>query len=100
MEFTEDQLKLLQQLGALGASADECINVLDIENADVFKTEIKTPGTPAFEAYKIGRDKGHFAIDSKLFNEAKTGEVAAAVELRIRNEKKQIAQLKSDLFGV
>lgn len=100
MEYTDEQLKLLIQLGILGSSVGQCANVLNVANKEAFFAEFSTPGTQTYEQYKKGADQGAFAIDSKLFNEAKSGEILAAVELRVRQSAKKTNDLKKKLFNV
>lgn len=100
MEYSENQLKMMVQLGALNAPADKCADILDISDREAFFADFNTAGSVVFQNYKKGQNQGDFAIDSKLFNEAKGGDVMAAVELRTRRTEQRNENLKKDLFGI
>jgi hypothetical protein len=93
MEYTADQLKKIVNLGTLGYDVEKCINVLDVEDEAAFKKEFATPGTTVYKAYKKGQDIADFAIDSKLFEMARQGDINAMREFerkkRIRENKQK-----------
>lgn len=57
-----------------------------------FRTAFRTEGSPVWKAYRKGQDIASFAIDSKLFEMAKNGDMKALATLgerqRLRNLKK------------
>jgi hypothetical protein len=83
--YTEEQLKKMVHMGILGYSCEKCINVLDIENEAQFKKDFANPSTEIYKAYKKGQDKADYAIDMKLFEKAKDGDLKA---LKIYEERK------------
>ena len=90
MEYTAEHLKKITSLGTLSYGLEKCLNVLDIKNEEQFKKDFRTPGTPVYKAYKKGQDISDFAIDSKLFNLAKEGDLEALKELNERKIKRQL----------
>lgn len=102
MEYTSDQFKLIIKLGILGSDVYKSINILNIptEAEAQFIEDFKNPEHPVYKEYKKGVDTGNFAIDSKLFDEAKSGNVEAARELQLRKDQREADNLKQELFGV
>lgn len=77
MEYTEDFLKKIVQMGTLGYPLSKIINVLDIIDIPAFSIDFYSEGGPVFSSYKKGLDKADFIIDSKLFDMAKSGDLKA-----------------------
>lgn len=75
MEYTEDFLKKIVGVGTLGYSVSKIINVLDIEEKDIeqFVNDFDDFDSPLRRAYQKGVDKADYAIDTKLFEQAKAG---------------------------
>lgn len=76
MEYTEDFLKKMVSVGTLGYALDKIINVLDINDAS-FTADFDNPESPVAKAYQKGLDKSDYAIDMKLFELAKNGDMEA-----------------------
>jgi len=84
MDYTADQLKRLTQLGALGYGAKKCANVIEVDFTDDFAREFHNPESEIGKAYQKGKDMADFAIDAKLFELAKAGDIKALEKLETR----------------
>lgn len=84
MEYTAEQLKRAVQLGAVGYGFEKCANVLEIENMTAFEADYNNPASEFKRHYQKGRDMADFAIDAKLFELAKGGDIDALHELEER----------------
>ena len=77
MEYTEDFLKKMVQVGMLGYPLSKIINVLDVEDVEQFAKDFDDPQNKVAINYQKGIDKADFVIDSKLFEMAKGGDIKA-----------------------
>lgn len=77
MAYTPEQIKQMVHMGILGYSCEKCINILDIENEKEFEKDFADPKTEIYKSYKKGVDKSDYAIDLKLFELAKGGDLKA-----------------------
>jgi len=79
MEYTEDFLNKVVQMGILGYDVAKVINVLDVEEQDEqqFTSDFANPESLVFKRYKKGVDKAEYALDAKLFDLAQKGNIAA-----------------------
>lgn len=79
MKYDDEFLKKVESLGILGYPVQKCINILDIGDTEVnqFTTDFNSPESKVKKAYQKGVDKAEYAIDSKLFNKAKEGDLKA-----------------------
>lgn len=77
MEYDEDFLKKMVQVGTLGYPLSKIINVLDIEEHKQFTKDFDNPSSKIAVAYQKGVDKADFVLDSKLFDMAKNGDLKA-----------------------
>lgn len=77
MEYNEDFLKKMVQVGTLGYPLSKIINVLDIEDTKQFTKDFDNPKSKVAIAYQKGVDKADFVLDSKLFDMAKGGDLKA-----------------------
>lgn len=77
MEYTEDFLKKMVQVGTLGYPLSKIINVLDVEDEKQFTKDFDNAKSKIAVAYQKGIDKADFILDSKLFEMAKNGEMRA-----------------------
>jgi len=84
MEYTEDFLKKLTQVGTLGYPLSKIINVLDIEDEKKFKKDFYDLNHVAHKSYQKGVDKADFILDSKLFEMAKNGDLNALKKFETR----------------
>ncbi len=90
MEYNEDFLKKIVGVGTLGYSIEKIINVLDISDNDInnFILDFKNKNSVVYKNYKKGLDKSDYAIDMKLFELAKNGDLKALEKY----EKRKIEQ--------
>jgi hypothetical protein len=77
MEYTEEFLNKMVQVGTLGYPLSKIINVLDIDNAKQFTTDFYNLKSKVAISYQKGVDKADFVLDSKLFEMAKNGDLKA-----------------------
>lgn len=87
--YSEEILKQLSNLGALGYSCEKCINVLDIEDEKTFEKDFKNPASIVGKAYQKGVDKADYAIDSKLFQKAREGDLKALEKYEQRKHEQK-----------
>lgn len=87
MEYNEDFLKKMVQVGTLGYPLSKIVNVLDIDNEKQFIKDFDNKNHPIAKAYQKGIDKADFVIDSKLFDMAKNGDLKALKEYDERKRK-------------
>ena len=87
MEYNEDFLKKMVQVGTLGYPLSKIINVLDIDDTKQFTKDFDNPKSQVAISYQKGVDKADFVLDSKLFDMAKGGDLKALdkYETRKRN---------------
>lgn len=92
MNLSDEQLKKCVTIGCLGYSVEQCINIVDISPDDerTFREAFRTEGTPVWKAYRKGQDIAAFAIDSKLFDMAKNGDMKALATLEERQRMRAI----------
>lgn len=77
MEYNEDFLKKMVQVGTLGYPLSKIINVLDIDDIEKFTKDFDNPKSQVAISYQKGVDKADFVLDSKLFDMAKGGDLKA-----------------------
>jgi hypothetical protein len=77
MEYNEDFLKKMVQVGTLGYPLSKIMNVLDIDDAKQFTKDFDNPKSMVAISYQKGVDKADFVLDSKLFEMAKNGDLKA-----------------------
>ena len=87
MEYNEDFLKKMVQVGPLGYPLSKIINVLDIDDVKQFTKDFDNPKSKVAISYQKGVDKADFVLDSKIFDMAKGGDLKALdkYEARKRN---------------
>lgn len=90
MNLSDEQLKKLITLGCLGYGADQCVNIVEPDDEAAFRRDFRTEGTPVWKAYRKGQDIAAFAIDSKLFDMAKNGDMKALATLEERQRMRAI----------
>lgn len=84
MEYTEDFLKKMVQVGTLGYPLSKIINVLDIDDIKQFTKDFDNPKSQVAISYQKGVDKADFVLDSKLFDMAKGGDLKALDKYEVR----------------
>ena len=86
MEYNEDFLKKMVQVGTLGYPLSKIINVLDIDDIKQFTKDFDNPKSQVAISYQKGVDKADFVLDSKLFDMAKGGDLKALDKYEIRKK--------------
>lgn len=86
MEYNEDFLKKMVQVGTLGYPLSKIINVLDIDDIKQFTKDFDNPKSKVAISYQKGVDKADFVLDSKLFDMAKGGDLKALDKYEIRKK--------------
>jgi len=84
MEYNEDFLKKMVQVGTLGYPLSKIINVLDIDDIKQFTKDFDNPKSQVAISYQKGVDKADFVLDSKLFDMAKNGDLKALAKYEVR----------------
>lgn len=89
MEWSEDILRKMVSMGTLGYSTQKIINILDIENEDALRADLQNPESKLFKAYQKGMDKADYAVDMKLYELAKNGDLKALEKWEERKQDEQ-----------
>ena len=92
MEYNEDFLKKMVQVGTLGYPLSKIINVLDIDDAKQFTKDFDNPKSKVAISYQKGVDKADFVLDSKLFDMAKGGDLKALEKYERRKRTQLYAE--------
>jgi hypothetical protein len=92
MEYNEDFLKKMVQVGTLGYPLSKIINVLDIDDAKQFTKDFDNPKSKVAISYQKGVDKADFVLDSKLFDMAKGGDLKALDKYEMRKRSQLYAE--------
>jgi hypothetical protein len=92
MEYNEDFLKKMVQVGTLGYPLSKIINVLDIDDAKQFTKDFDNPKSKVAISYQKGVDKADFVLDSKLFDMAKGGDLKALDKYERRKRSQLYAE--------
>lgn len=85
-EYSEETIKTMVHMGILGYDVEKCLNIVEVEDEQQFKKDFETPGSAIAKAYKKGKDKADYAIDMKLFEKAKSGDLKALQKYEERKE--------------
>ena len=92
MEYTEEFLKKMVQVGTLGYPLSKIINVLDIDDTKQFTKDFDNPKSKVAISYQKGVDKADFVLDSKLFDMAKGGDLKALDKYEMRKRSQLYAE--------
>lgn len=92
MEYNEDFLKKMVQVGTLGYPLSKIINVLDIDDTKQFTKDFDDPKSKVAISYQKGVDKADFVLDSKLFDMAKGGDLKALDKYERRKRSQLYAE--------
>lgn len=89
MEYNEDFLKKMVQVGTLGYPLSKIINVLDVEEKDTvqFTNDFDNQRSKIYISYRKGVDKADFILDTKLFEMAKNGDLKALQKYEERKKE-------------
>jgi len=83
MEIKKDQEEHIINFGALSYDAKKIANILNIEVDDIIE-EIYNKDSDFYKLYQKGNDMFDYAIDMKLFEMAKSGDIKALEKLEVR----------------
>lgn len=77
MEYNEEFIKKITQVGTLGYPLQKIINALEVEDEEKFRADFYDSNSLIAKSYQKGIDMGDLVIDSKLFEMAKNGDLKA-----------------------
>ncbi|MBV5334190.1 MAG: hypothetical protein JZU49_00100 [Sulfuricurvum sp.] len=66
-EYTEDTLRKVKNFGYLQYSIDKCISILNPEDPERFRFDIKDENHPLCVMYQSGLNTGKYNIDAQEF---------------------------------
>lgn len=91
MKFKDDPdiLKKMTNMGMFAYSADQVINILDIDDGPEFKAAFDNKDSDIRKAYAQGKDKLLLTMDQSLMAAAKKGNLDAKRELESRIKKRE-----------
>jgi len=100
MIFSEEILKKVVHFGILSYPVDKSLNILDLpsELEEQFITDFNNPKSEVAKNYKKGQDKAEYAIDIKLFEMAKEGDLKAIKEYELRKKNREKLSKNTDDF--
>lgn len=87
MELSDETLQKIEQCGVLGYPASKICSILNLESQEEFIAEFNNPNSKIFKAFQRGVDKGDFAIDLKIYELAKSGDLNAIEKFQVRKKK-------------
>lgn len=87
MELTPESLQKIEQCGVLGYPPSKICSILDLGDEKEFMKEFNDPTSKIYKSFKKGVDKGDFAIDLKIYELAKSGDLTAIDRFQIRKKK-------------
>lgn len=101
-QLTDREISLILNFGALHYTPEMIFLNLDGFTQEEVENELKNPNSMMSITYRKGQARAQFLIDSKLFELAKTGDLAALEKyerrLRENEAKKKPGQDEPDLF--
>ena len=92
-------LEKMQQYGMLGYSIND-ICIIDGFDKKKFTEEFNNKNSDIYKAYQKGAAVAKLNIETKLFNQAKEGDIEAIKLIDERNQQNEINNLKSKYFGI
>lgn len=89
MEYDEATLAKIVDLGKLGYPAEKCSNILGYKGAEKagFLADFEDDKSQVFENYQNGKDLADFEMDTKVYQLAKAGDLAAIKEFELRRTR-------------
>ena len=87
MELTLETIQKIEQCGVLGYPPSKISSILGILDQDTFIGLFNDPSSEVYKAYQKGVDKGDFAIDMKIYELAKSGDLDAIEQFQKRKRK-------------
>jgi hypothetical protein len=82
----------IQAFGVLEYPPKKIINILEVEDESAFMRDFYNPLSDIYKAYQRGKDKADYAVDKKLFDLAKSGDIEALIKL----EDRKLARLQTE----
>jgi len=90
MKFSEEQKEIIINAGAFDYDLNKIANILDVDCKEL-KQQYKNINSEFYQLFKKGKDRFDYAIDNKLFQMARNGDIKALEKLeqreRIRKSK-------------
>lgn len=90
MNLSDEQIKKCVTLGCLGYGVEQCVNIVEPPDEEQFRRDFRAEGTTVWKSYRKGQDIAAFAIDSKLFDMAKNGDMKALATLEERQRMRAL----------
>jgi len=87
MEISDETLLKIEQCGVLGYPASKICSILGLDDDGEFLNLFNDPSSRVYKSFKKGVDKGDFAIDLKIYELAKSGDLTAIERFQIRKKK-------------
>lgn len=104
MKFTEKQLREIKNFGVLQYDIEKVLLLIQPENPDQFRNELKDINTEIGKAYAEGFLSGKYSLDAQQFEVSKAVSrkiKAEADKLEMENEKeKKYLDLKKELLNL
>ena len=75
-EFTDDQKKMIKNMGALGYQADKICSIMKFDLI-MIKSAMVDKNSEFMKLYTEGADFASYVIDLKLFEMAQSGDIKA-----------------------
>lgn len=88
MEYSEEFINKITNLGALGYPLAKIINIVDPQDVQQFILDFDNPESIIGKAYQMGIDRGDFAIDKKLYELSNSGDLDAIKMFTARRESR------------
>lgn len=86
--FTEDQQKMLKNMGALGYDARKISSITGLD-IDLVEADFRNPDSDLKKLYQSGADMAQYKIDLKLLEMAMAGDLKAMQTIEINKRKKR-----------
>jgi hypothetical protein len=102
MEYTDEVLNQVTDLGILGYSIDKIISLIAPENAESLRADILLESHPLSKAYWKGKTTGQYLLDKALFDKATKDEKDTVANDLIfeRIRQRKINDIISEKFGL
>lgn len=84
--LTEDQKKMLKNMGALGYPAKKISNIMKLD-VSFLESQLSNQNSEIFKIYNEGADYASYIIDLKLFEMAQSGDIKAIEKMEKRRKE-------------
>ena len=100
--YDESIIRKIVNFSALQYSPQRICQLIGLtgEDAKHFLLDIQTKDSAPYNAYQKGIAIGDYNIDATLMKASEAGDIMAEATLRDRQEKRRVADLKKQLFGI